>query len=204
MDIVKLENDRLKKAAAAMASAFFDYPMMIHYFPDVKKRKKWLPWYMKNVLRCAMRYGEAFVTSDVAGVLFILPPGHTRLTTKEYIRCGFLITPLVVGLRQNRSNNECEKFVADTHERLMNGREHYYLWGLITDPKEQRKGIGTALMDIMTNKADEKNLPIYLETHDKNNVTYYERFGFKLIHADIIPEHGLDIWCMLRETTDNI
>jgi len=203
MDLIKLEKGQLKKAAAVMASAFFNYPMMVHYFPDPKKRKKKLPWYLKNVLRCAMRYGEAFVTSDVTGVLFILPPGRTRLTDKEYIKCGFLLTPLVLGSRQYKISSECEKFVADTHERLMNGREHYYLWGLVIDPEEQRKGVGTALMSIITNKADEKNLPVYLETHDKNNVTYYERFGFTLIHTDIIPDHGLDIWCMLRETTDN-
>jgi len=182
-----------------MAAAFFDYPMMRHYFPDPKKRKKRLPWYMKNVLNCAMRYGEAFVTSDVTGVLFILPPGHTRLTTGEHIKCGFLMTPLVLGYRNYKKSDECEKFVADTHERLMNGRRHYYLWGLVTDPREQRKGVGSALVKIITDKADSEGLPIYIETHDKNNVAYYERFGFKLIHTDEIPGHGLNIWCMLRE-----
>jgi len=198
-DIVRLESDQKKKAAAVMTAAFFDYPMMIHYFPNVKKRERRLPWYFKNVLSSAMRYGEVFVTSDLAGVLFILPPGHTRLTNKEYIKCGFLLTPLVVGYKNYKKSNECERFVADTHERLMNGRPHYYLWGLVTDPKEQRKGVGTALMKIITDKADAMNVPIYLETHNKDNVTYYKRFGFDLIHTDVIPKHGLDIWCLLRE-----
>jgi ribosomal protein S18 acetylase RimI-like enzyme len=199
MDIIKLEADQRKRAAEVVASAFFNYPMMIHYFPDAKKRERRLSWYMKNVLNSAMRYGEVFVTSDLTGVLFILPPGHTRLTTKEYVKCGFLMTPLVMGYKRYTASSECEKFVADTHERLMNGREHYYLWGLVTDPKAQRKGIGSALVKIITDKADAENVPIYLETHDETNVTYYERFGFKLIHTDVIPGHGLDIWCMLRE-----
>ena len=203
MDIIKLEKNQLKKAAAVVAAAFFNYPMMVHYFPDPEKRKTKLPWYLKNVLKSAMHYGEVFVTSDITGVLFILPPGHTRLTTREYIRCGFLLTPLVLGSKQYKLSSECEKFVHDTHEHLMKGRPHYYLWGLVTDPGTQRKGVGTALMKIITDKADEKNLPIYLETHDRNNVTYYERFGFRLIHTDVIPKHGLDIWCMLREATDN-
>jgi GNAT superfamily N-acetyltransferase len=204
MDIIKLESGQRKRAAAVVAAAFFNYPMMVHYFPDPKKRERRLPWYLKNVLNSAMRYGEVFVTSDLAGVLFILPPGHTRLTTKEYIRCGFLMTPLVMGHRQYKVSNECERFVGDTHERLMGGRGHYYLWGLVTDPGEQRKGVGSALMKVIIDKADTENVPVYLETHDKANVTYYERFGFKLIHTDVIPGHGLDIWCMLRETADGV
>ena len=199
MDLVKLEKSQLKKAAAVAAAAFFNYPMMVHYFPDPEKRKKKLPWYLKNVLKSAMRYGEVFATRDVSGVLFILPPGHTRLTTKEYIRCGFLLTPLVLGSKQYKLSSECEKFVGDTHERLMEGIPHYYLWGLVIDPKEQRKGVGTELMKIITDKADEKDLPVYLETHERNNVTYYERFGFRLMHTDVIPGHGMDIWCLLRD-----
>ncbi|MDR0777930.1 MAG: GNAT family N-acetyltransferase [Methanomassiliicoccaceae archaeon] len=200
MDIIKLEAEHTKKAAELLAAAFFNYPMMVRYFPDPKKRKRRLTWYMKNVLNSAIRYGEAFVTPDITGALFMLPPGHTRLTTNEYIKSGFLMTPLVMGYRNYKLSNECEKFVADTHERQMNGREHYYLWGLVVDPGTQRKGVGSALMKIIIDKADTKNVPIYLETHDKNNVDYYERFGFKLIHTGTITGHGLEFWCMLRET----
>jgi ribosomal protein S18 acetylase RimI-like enzyme len=199
MDIIKLEAEQSKKAAVLLTAAFFNYPMMVHYFQDPKKRERRLPWYMKNVLNSAMRYGEVFVTSDLTGVLFILPPGHTRLTNKEYIKSGFLMTPIVMGYRSYKKSNECEIFVADTHERLMNGREHYYLWGLVVDPGTQRKGVGSTLMKIIIDRADTKNVPVYLETHDKNNVAYYERFGFKLIHTGTIPGHGLDFWCMLRE-----
>jgi ribosomal protein S18 acetylase RimI-like enzyme len=108
------------------------------------------------------------------------------------------MTPFVMGFRNYAISDECEKFVHDTHERLLNGREHYYLWGIVTDPEMQRQGIGSALLKILTDKADAQNMPIYLETHDRNNVAYYERFGFKLIHTETIPKHGVDIWCMLR------
>jgi len=199
MDIIRLEHNQKRKAAEVVASAFFNYPMMTHYFPDPKRRKKRLAWYMKNTLNCAMHYGEAFVTADLSGVMFILPPGHTRITTTEYIQSGFLFTPLVLGLQNYFNSDECEKFVADTQERLMNGRDHYYLWGLIADPKTQRSGVGGALLNILTSKAEAESMPVYLETHNQNNIAYYERFGFKLIHTDTIPRHGLDIWCMLRE-----
>jgi len=203
-NIISLEATCKKKAAAVVASAFFNYPMLVHYFPDRQRRRRWLPWYMERVLNSAMRYGEVFVTPDVTGVMFILPPGHTRMTTKEYVKNGFLMTPLVMGFRNYAASDACEKFVADTQERLMAGRRHYYLWGLAVDPKAQRKGVGSTLLKLLTDRADAEQLPVYLETHNKNNVAYYERSGFQLLYTGAIPGHGLAIWCMLREAAANM
>lgn len=200
MEINKLEPDKKKQAAEVVASAFFDYPMLTYYFPDPKKRKRRLTWYMEKTLTCALRYGEVFVTPDLSGVMFILPPGHTRLTQWEYIQNGFLPVSLVMGLRNYANSDACEKFVSDTQEQLLSGRDHYYLWGLVADPKTPQKGVGTALLRILTDKADAENMPVYLETHAQKNVAYYEKFGFKLIHTVTIPLHGLAIWCMLRDT----
>ena len=200
MNIIKVERNQIGKSAEIVAAAFYHYPMMAHYFPNPQRRKRWLPWYMEKTLSCAMRYGDVFATADFSGIMFVLPPGHTRLSQGEYIRNGFLMTPLVMGLQNYLKSDACEQFVANTHEKLLGGRAHYYLWGLVADPKAQRKGAGSALMKALTDRAEAENMPIYLETHDENNVTYYKRFGFGLIHQDIIPKHGLDIWCMIRES----
>ena len=199
MEITKLEAKQRRRAGEVATSAFFDYPMMRHYFPNSKTRKRKLRWYLEQTLRCAVRFGEVWVTPDCCGVLFVLPPGHTRLTDKEFIQNGFLFVPFVMGLGNYKRSNECEAFVADTQERLLGGRAHYYLWGLVTDPQAQRKGVGSALLKKLTARADAEKLPIYLETHAQSNVAYYERFGFQLIHTDTIPKHGLALWCMLRE-----
>ena len=199
MTITKLTKATQKRAAAVAAAAFFDYPMMCHYFPDAAKRRRALPWYLYRTLTCAMRYGEALAAQDCAGVMFTLPPGHVRLTDAEYIKCGFLLVPLVMGFGNYKRSTECERFVADTHERLMDGRAHYYLWGLVADPAAQRSGVGKALLKMLTDKADAAGVPVYLETHESQNVTYYERFGFALVCETVIPTHGLDLWCMVRE-----
>ena len=199
MEILHVEAHQIPKAAQVVADAFHHYPMMAHYFPNPDRRRRRLPWYMEKTLRCALRYGEVLATADFSGILFTLPPGHTRLSQGEYVRNGFLWTPLVMGLQNYLKSDACEQFVADTHEKLMAGRSHIYLWGLVADPKAQRKGAGTALMHSLTARADAEALPVYLETHDEKNVAYYQRFGFELIHQDVIPNHGLDIWCMARE-----
>ena len=201
MKISTLDKKMQKRAAAVAAAAFFDYPMMQYYFPDAGKRRHALPWYMDKTLACAMRYGEVLVTEDCTGVMFVLPPCHVRLTDAEYIKGGFLLVPFVMGFGNYKKSGECEQFVADTHERLMNGREHYYLWGLVADPAAQHSGVGKALLTTLTEKADAEGMPIYLETHDQRNVAYYKQFGFELVCEVTIPVHGLDLWCMVRNSS---
>ena len=197
--VVPLKKEDTKKAALAVANAFFDYPSLKEYFPDPVSRKWKLPWYMEHTLMSALRYGEVLTTSDLSGVLFLLPPGHTRLTDLDYVKSGFLFAPLVVGIRQYAVVSASEAFLADTQERLLAGRAHYYLWGIAVDPARQRTGAGTALLNAMFDRADHEAMPIYLETHREANVAYYEQRGFRLIEKGTMPGDNLPVWCMLRE-----
>jgi len=196
MQIIRLESRNLGEASELLATAFFDYPMFAFYFPDPSRRSRYLPWYLRNVLRCALRYGEAWMTPRLSGVLFALPPGHTSLSIPEYVRNGFLLTPLVLGLRSYTRSMQCERFVARTQRDLMGKRPRYYLWGVAVDPAEQGKGVGNALMREFLARTEAEHLPVYLETHDERNVRYYERHGFELIRETSIPRHNLPIWCM--------
>ena len=165
MDILPLRPERTKQAARAVAAAFFDYPSFLHYFPDPKRRARWLPWYMARVLKCALIFGEAWTAADGAGVLFALPPGRTRLTDADYVKGGLLAAPLVIGLKHYPAVAACEARLADTQERLLAGRSHYYLWGLAVDPAAQGTGAGSALLGAFLKKTDAAGLPVYLETH---------------------------------------
>ena len=199
MEIIALDPKQKKKAATVISAAFYDYPMFTFYFPDPKRRTRYLPWYLGNVLNCALRYGEVYTTPEISGVLFTLPPGHTRITLWEYVQNGFLLTPFFLGRKKYAETDECEAFVGDTHEEIMKGRPHYYLWGLAIDPRHKRAGIGTALLKPVLAKADAAKIPFYLETHDERNVVYYQKFGFTLAKSTVIPKYELPIWCMVRE-----
>jgi len=174
MRIVPLEARNLNEASALLTAAFFDYPMFAFYFPNPSRRSRILPWYLRNVLRCALHYGEAFTTCDMDGLLFALPPGHTSLTLWEYARHGFLFTPLVLGFRRYRRSMECENFVDHVHKELMGSLAHFYLWGVAVDPKHQGEGVGSALIRALLHRVDSQQMPIYLETHDVRNVDYYK------------------------------
>jgi ribosomal protein S18 acetylase RimI-like enzyme len=199
MEIINLNLNQVQKASGVLSAAFFEYPMFIFYFPDPKRRTRYLPWYFRNVLRSALSYGEVFTTTDISGVIFTLPPDHAKLTIWEYVQNGFFLTPFILGLRNYKRSMDCERFVGNTQKRMLKNRPHYYLWGLAVDPNQMAKGIGAALMQPVIEKADAEETPIYLETHVDNNVPYYQKHGFELIHITSIPKYDLPLWCMLRE-----
>ncbi len=199
MKVVPLERVDYKQAAAVVARAFFDYPSLTAYFPDERSRAWKLPWYMEHVLKSALRFGEVLTTEDCSGVLFLLPPGHTKLSNWDYVQSGFFAAPLIVGFRHYPFVDACETMLADTQEHLLRDRPHYYLWGIAVDPAHQRCGAGGALLGALFDKADRANMPIYLETHQHANVAYYEQKGFQLIHTGKMPGDDMPFWCMLRE-----
>jgi len=201
VEIIKLDPRQIKMASDVLSASFFDYPMFTFYFPDPKRRTRYLSWYFRNVLNCALRYGDVYTTFELSGVIFTLPPDHTKISIWEYIQNGFFLTPFMLGFRNYRHSMDCESFVEDTQEKLMKNRPHDYLWGLAVDPSQQVKGIGAALMQPVLAKADDRKMPVYLETHDENNVPYYQKYGFDLIYTARIPKYELPIWCMLREPT---
>ena len=199
MEIIKLDPRQIHRASDVLAASFFDYPMFTFYFPDPQRRTRYLPWYFKNILNAALRYGEVYTTPEVFGVIFTLPPGHTKISIWEYIQCGFLLTAFKLGFRNYKQSMECEDFVGTTQIALMKNRPHYYLWGLAVDPQKKVQGIGSALMQPVLAQANAQKMPIYLETHDEKNVRYYQKHGFELLYTTCIPKYHLPIWCMLRE-----
>jgi ribosomal protein S18 acetylase RimI-like enzyme len=199
MEIIKLDPRQIHRASEVLAASFFDYPMFTFYFPDPQRRTRYLPWYFKNILNTALRYGEIYTTPEVSGVIFTLHPGHTKISIWEYIQCGFLLTAFKLGFRNYLKSMECEEFVGTTQMALMKNRPHYYLWGLAVDPRKKVQGIGSALMQPVLAQANVQKMPIYLETHDEKNVRYYQKHGFELLYTTRIPKYELPIWCMMRE-----
>lgn len=199
MEIYKLDPSQTHQAVSVLCAAFFEYPEFKYYFPDPRQRNRCLPYYLGNVLRTAVRFGDVYTNGDVSGVIFTLPPDHTKISLWEYVQCGFLFTPLVLGLQTFIRSQEAEDHLSRQHEEIMQGRSHYYLWGLVVDPAIKQKGIGTALLEPVLARADAEEVAFYLETHDERNVAYYQRFGFQLQKTSTIPKTDVSVWSMVRE-----
>jgi len=79
----------------------------------------------------------------------------------------------------------------------------YYFLNIITVlPSEQGKGIGRALFEAVTKKADAEGIKCYLESsRDQPNVKIYEAMGFKFVRGMDCDDDGVvcKLFCMIRE-----
>ncbi len=199
MEITRLDPALKRQAAEVTARAFFNYPMMTFYFPNLSRRERYLAWYMGCIQDIGLRFGDVYAAPDLAGTACFLPPGHTRISFGEYMQAGLLMAPLRWGLKDYRRVLACEEVVEKCHDAIMHGRPHYYLWWLAVEPTRQRKGIGTATMAPGLALAETQKMPVYLETHAEQNVSYYQKRGFSLERAAEVPQYHLPFWCMVRE-----
>jgi GNAT superfamily N-acetyltransferase len=69
----------------------------------------------------------------------------------------------------------------DTKHDVLQERDNnsWYLVYLGTRPGARRRGLARALVEHITEKADEQQVPVYLESSKAMNVPIYTKFGFE-------------------------
>jgi GNAT superfamily N-acetyltransferase len=147
----------------------------------------------RTALDVAERYGGpiygAFNDDRLTGVAAtfaagLYPPPQIR-TTLRFLP-GFITagpTPIVRGLR-----------FSAIQESGHPPDEHVYLWFLAVDPRNQRGGIGRALL---ARVYEEAAAPVYLDTANPANVPYYASNGFEELGTAAGPR-GATMWFMRR------
>jgi ribosomal protein S18 acetylase RimI-like enzyme len=75
---------------------------------------------------------------------------------------------------------------------------HEYLWFLGVVPAAQGRGVGSALITPVLERADEAGYPAYLEATSPRNRALYERHGFRA-GAPFAVAGGPPLWPMWRD-----
>jgi hypothetical protein len=199
MELIRPDRSQLKTAAVPFARAFFDYPLFICYHPSHEWRTRHFTAYCELGLRYAFRYGKLYTTPDLKGTICWFPPGKTHINSWLYFKDPlFFHQAILMGWKTLSRITTCEDYAAQVHGEIMPG-PHWYLWALAVDPDCQGQGIGVWLMEPGLWLADQQGLPIYLETHDINNIAFYKKRGFELIRSECVPGIDLPFWCLVRQ-----
>ena len=126
-----------------------------------------------------------------------LPPGQTHPSLWRYIRAGFLPVEYKLGRAGYRRMMANEAYIEAVHAEQMPG-PHWYLWFVAVEPAAKGCGIGSMLIRHKLAQADADHIPCYLETHNLNNVPFYEKLGFSVVHTGKIPGSDLQMWGLVR------
>lgn len=171
--------------------------MMRFIFGEVSRRPEALEWFMTAGARYGLLWGRVLTPAASARAASVwLRPGEGEMVPERLTAAGFDEAPERMGLES------FERFMAVMeHFQGMHGRivpePHWYLMILGVDPECQGQGWGGSLMEPVLREAREAGLAVYLETSREDNVSFYERHGFRLAEASVTPG-GLRVWAMLR------
>jgi ribosomal protein S18 acetylase RimI-like enzyme len=197
-EIERLDKSRYAQARVALGRAFFDYPLMVYAAPDDRRRSPAVTALYGAILWDALRWGEVHVTPEVTGVCAWLPPQKSTPTFWRQVRSGMLQLPFRFGssgFRKLVAYDEMARKLHHDHAPM----PHYYLAVIGVVPERQGHGVGSALMQPMLARADQKGLHCWLDTHRPENVRLYERHGFQVARRAEVAGHPVPVWGMLRK-----
>ncbi len=196
IQIVPIERAHVKRAADVIASAFLHEPGAVSVIrKSPEKRLRILRRHFlaqvtlnlqKGVSSCAL-YGN-----EIVGLMILSAPRDETVTTAgliTFLGKALLHASLAVIWRGLRSSLQ--------DERHRPKEPNYYLDTLAVTPEFQRLGIGTRLLEHLTEKADCEKVLTYLSTTDQRTVPFYEKHGFRTISVTVA--NGTPNFHMVRE-----
>ncbi len=169
-----------QEIAAVLQRAFLDDPIYRFLMPDVRRRPELLEWWMACQVRYGIRYGEIYTTIEpVLGAAIWLPPHRPLISVSGMALSGFIQAPLRLGPTGLRRTLAIDRLWGRLHAR--EPRRHWYLLAIGVEPAHQGKGIGSALIRPVLERADREGLPCYLETMTDADVRFYQKHGFDVV-----------------------
>jgi GNAT superfamily N-acetyltransferase len=181
--------DQRAHVASMFASAFQEEPALSYIIPDSAERTVRLPKLFNLLIESDSRSAMQFMTEDGAAATLWRRPGQARVGWAEMLaRAGPVLSALgphlIRGLR-----------VSHAMEQRFPMEPFWYLHYVGCEPGKQRKGLGAAV--VRAGLARAGGHPCYLETADPNNLSFYERLGFRVTSHWHTFRGGPTFWSMM-------
>ncbi len=187
----RARREDFRPLAAMLARAFHDDPVTSWFYPSERRRMAHATRFFGIRLRQLEDQALIFTTDDCAGAALWTGPGRWR----EDLRQSLMLLPMLpVLLPRIRRSTRAVREIERRHPVV----PHYYLSVLGTEPDQQGRGIGSALLGPVLDQCDAQGLAAYLESSKESNVGFYERHGFCVTDRIEIPD-GPPLWFMWRE-----
>ncbi len=192
-DVRKAQTADAAAIASALAAAFTDDPVFRWILPDDAARPAATRAFFDLVVDILAPHDDTWTTTaGVTGAALWVPAGQVPMSDERAERFAGEMAELcaphgdrileLVGLMDEQHPHE----------------PHEYLWFVGVVPAAQGRGLGSALMTPVLERADRAGHPAYLEATSSHNKALYERHGFHAA-APFAVAGGPPMWPMWRD-----
>lgn len=183
----------IASTSLVLARAFADDPVKLHLVGGKELPPERTASFFRVMQTVQLPHGHVYTTDDHAATALWAPPGQWKIPFRTIARhsgtflklYGWRFLPNLTVLADMEKHHPAEP--------------HYYLEIIGTDPAQQGRGLGTALIDPMVERADREGVGMYLESSKESNVPYYSRFGFRVTKELKHRRNGPAMWLMWRD-----
>lgn len=191
-----VSEEQIIKMSEVLGEAFLTYPLLSYAFPDPGIRKKKSKYFTEVMVRYGLKFGGIWVSSmNFEGINIVLPPEETFMTNYKILQCGMIKAILKIGLSASvRFLTYSDKLEAIHHKDAP--YPHYFILMIGVHPNYQKQGFARRLMSPLIKKADETDIPLFLETEKEENVLVYRKLGYEIVNFSHIPGTGIPSWTM--------
>jgi hypothetical protein len=196
--LYQIEKKDVNNAAMVLGKSFINYPVFSFILPDLSYREKKLKFIFKFLINLGLLSGDVIATSNKLEGISIWIDSSSKKTSAIkiiwycLIPLLFRVNPVSV-IRLIKIGRLKEKARKDIL------KSPYNLLDLIgVDPMYQHQGHAHRIIESKLRDYDNQFNPCYLETSDKVNISFYEKYNFRLYHEYQLKK--INVYCLLRES----
>ena len=175
-----------------LGRAFEDDPVASFLFPRPDTRARRMATFYRGIVADMVRHGRLHTEPELRAAAVWQAPAPPRPGTLAMIGSSLW---MLGSLREALPRaQELGALLQNVHPK----EPHWYLAILGTDPPQQGRGLGSAILAPTLRECDDTGMPAYLESSKEQNLPFYERHGFQVMEVLHVPS-GPDLWAMWRE-----
>ena len=187
-------SSRRRQIVDVITLAFSSDPAARWIYPTSQQYLEYFPNFIRLFGGKAFETGSAYYTENFAAAALWLPPGAKSDEAGIVSLFESTVAPEILD----------DLFgVFEQMDAFHPTEPHWYLPMIGTDPSQQGRGYGSALLRHALAACDREGLPAYLESSNPRNVPLYERFGFE-IQGIIQVGSSPPLYPMFRKPQKNV
>lgn len=209
--LYQVEKKDIKKLEELLTRCFLNDPLYCKFIPNEETRKKLLPELFKCDLEELFNSCEIYADSkELNGIIVVSDESEPYNVIKYFwdeivaeLKTDHYLIKEDPSLKTLWNFSVGRNYLNSKWTDKLNEDDRLHIIYLAVSPTMQHHGISRKLIQTVLDYADENDLMVSLETHNKHNVSFYEHFGFRTF-GKIEKHFDLVQYCMIRETRSRI